>query len=79
MLLASLAMLLNGCASSGHATEPEPEPQIVVRTVVKDTGCDWTKPLYVDKADVLSDATAKAILAHNETGAKKCGWKPKAP
>jgi hypothetical protein len=42
-----------------------------------DTGCDWTKPLYVSKADVLTDATAAAILAHNLAGAKQCGWKPK--
>lgn len=68
-------MLLGGCATSGPVTEAE--PQIVVRTIVKDTGCDWTKPLYVDKADVLSDGTAKGILAHNEMGQKKCGWKPK--
>jgi hypothetical protein len=25
---------------------------------------------------VLTDETAKAILAHNLAGAKQCGWKP---
>lgn len=24
---------------------------------------------------VLTDATAKQVLAHDETGAKLCGWK----
>lgn len=50
---------------------------MVVQTRVVDTACDWTHPIYVDKADVLSDDTAKAILAHNRSGAKVCGWKPK--
>jgi len=44
---------------------------------VTDTACDWTKPIYVDKADVLTDATAATILAHNRAGAKVCGWKPR--
>jgi hypothetical protein len=30
----------------------------------------------VSKGDVLSDDTAKQILAHNLAGAKNCGWKP---
>jgi hypothetical protein len=50
----------------------------VVKTRTVDTACDWTKAIYVDKADVLTDDTAKAILAHNRAGAKVCGWKPKA-
>ncbi|QWE95669.1 hypothetical protein [Cupriavidus sp. EM10] len=45
---------------------------------VTDTACDWTKPIYVDKADVLTNETAQAILSHNRAGAKVCGWKPKA-
>jgi hypothetical protein len=49
-----------------------------VQTKVVDTACDWTRPIYVDKADVLSDETAATILAHNRTGAKLCGWKPKS-
>lgn len=75
MLLASLAILLPACATTGPATEPE--PQIITRTRTVDTGCDWTKPIYVSKADVLTDRTADAILAHNIAGAKACGWKPK--
>jgi hypothetical protein len=73
LLLVSLAMLLSSCATTGQGTEPE--PRIVTRTV--DTACDWTRPIYVSKADVLSDETAAAILAHNKAGAKVCGWKPK--
>jgi hypothetical protein len=53
------------------------QPEVQVKTRVIDTGCDWTKPIYVDSADVLSDGTAKQILAHNLAGAKNCGWKPK--
>lgn len=76
LLVALLGSLLTACAVTGPETEPE--PQIVTRTRTVDTGCDWTKPIYVSKADVLTDATAAAILAHNLAGAKQCGWKPKA-
>ncbi|MDW9253727.1 MULTISPECIES: hypothetical protein [pseudomallei group] len=41
-----------------------------------DTACDWTKPIYVSKTDILSDDTARAILTHNLAGGKNCGWKP---
>jgi hypothetical protein len=30
---------------------------------------------FISKADVLTDGTARQILAHDETGAKLCGWK----
>lgn len=52
-------------------------PQIIEKTRVVDTGCEWTKPIYVSKADVLTDDTAKEILAHNKSGSARCGWKPK--
>ncbi|HKT65944.1 MAG TPA: hypothetical protein VJR91_20430 [Burkholderia sp.] len=48
----------------------------MTKTRVVDTACDWTRPIYVSKTDVLSDDTARAILAHNQAGAKVCGWKP---
>ena len=51
---------------------------MVVQTRTVDTACDWTRAIYVDKADVLTDSTAAAILAHNRAGAKVCGWKPKS-
>jgi hypothetical protein len=43
---------------------------------VIDTACDWVKPIYVAKGDILSDETAKQILAHDQAGAANCGWKP---
>ncbi|WP_244137688.1 hypothetical protein [Burkholderia sp. BCC1644] len=48
----------------------------MTKTRVVDTACDWTRPIYVSKTDVLSDETAKQLLAHNVAGAKNCGWKP---
>lgn len=77
MLLPLLASLLASCATTGPAAEPA--PKVVVQTRIVDTGCDWTKPILVDKTlDILTDGTADQIRAHNETGAKKCGWKPKS-
>ncbi|NID14975.1 hypothetical protein HBF32_05775 [Luteibacter yeojuensis] len=52
----------------GRATEPP--------VIVSDPCSAW-KPIYVSTKDVLTDATAKAILDHNVTGAKLCGWKPR--
>jgi hypothetical protein len=49
---------------------------VVTKTRIVDTSCDWVKPIYLDKTDVLSDATAKAILAHDQAGEKACNWKP---
>lgn len=68
----SLIALLAGCAAP--ACPPPPEP--VTKTRIVDTACDWVKPIYLDKSDVLSDATAKAILAHDQAGEKACNWKP---
>lgn len=39
------------------------------------TDCDWARPIYVSRADQLTDGTARQILAHNDTGAALCGWK----
>lgn len=38
--------------------------------------CQIASPTYLDKHDVLTDATLRKILSDNETGAKLCGWKP---
>jgi len=72
-----LCLTLAGCFTTSGASSPSPAPQVIVQTRTVDTACDWTKAIYVDKADVLTDETAKAILAHNRAGAKVCGWKPK--
>lgn len=66
LLAALLAMLASGCAILGRATEPE--------TVTVDTSCAWARPIYVSRGDVLTDETARALLSHNEAGAKRCGW-----
>lgn len=75
LLLCLLAPLLASCAATGPKTDTTVEPEVVTKTRVVDTACDWTEPIFVSKADVLSDATAKAILAYDKTGAAKCGWK----
>lgn len=66
-------VLLAGCATDCPQTAV---PEVVAKTRIVDTSCDWVKPIYLDKSDVLSDATAKAILAHDQAGAKICNWKP---
>lgn len=66
-----LGPLLTSCATTGPT-----EPEVQIQTKIVDTSCQWGRPIYVDKADVLTDATAKQILSHNLSGAKKCGWKP---
>jgi hypothetical protein len=72
-LAASALLALAGCAA---ACPPLAAPEVVTKTRIVDTSCDWVKPIYLDKADVLSDATVKAILAHDLAGAKACNWKP---
>ncbi|VVE77371.1 hypothetical protein [Pandoraea sputorum] len=73
-LLVFLLVTLAGCCTTSGG---EAEPRVEYKTKVVDTACDWTKPIYVSKADVLTDQTAADILAHNRAGAKVCGWKPK--
>lgn len=38
--------------------------------------CDWAQPIRPSRADVLSENTKSQILAHNEIGARLCGWRP---
>lgn len=78
LLLCLLGPLLTSCAATGvdQAKTQVEEPVIQVKTRFVDTACDWTKPIYVSRGDVLTDETAKAILAHNLAGAKQCGWRP---
>ena len=38
--------------------------------------CGWAAPIRPALADDLTTGTARQILAHNETGARVCGWKP---
>ncbi|PFH26653.1 hypothetical protein BX604_0349 [Burkholderia sp. JKS000303] len=72
----SVAVALAGCGTcSGPALPPA---QVETHTKVIDSACSWTKPIYLEKTDVLSDSTARAVLEHNRTGAKVCGWRPLA-
>lgn len=38
--------------------------------------CDWAQPIKLLRQDVLSRQTKAQIAAHNDTGAKLCGWRP---
>ncbi|RUX70490.1 hypothetical protein EN925_37920 [Mesorhizobium sp. M7A.F.Ca.US.006.04.2.1] len=46
-------------------------------TTVGGSFCAVEHPIRLTKAEVatLSDGSVAAILAHNEKGAKLCGWK----
>lgn len=57
MLLASLTMFGSGCATSTVATD----------------SCAWVQIITVSRADVLTDQTAREILAHNEKVEAICG------
>jgi hypothetical protein len=54
------ALLLSACATGGP---------------VPSDGCAWTRPILVGRDDVLTEDTAAQVLAHNETGARICGWR----
>lgn len=58
VLLLASLTLLAACGTSGAGT----------------SACSGWRPIYVSRADVLSDGTARAILAHNEQGRRLCGW-----
>lgn len=49
--------LLSGCATSSAGI---------------DAGCLWTRTIYVSKADVLTDGTARQIYGHNITREANC-------
>lgn len=36
--------------------------------------CLAGRPIFVSTEDRLTAETARALLAHNETGARLCGW-----
>jgi hypothetical protein len=66
-ILLPLTLLLASCGTSGNAIDVKPN---------NDAACAAFAPIFVGKDDVLTDQTAKAILAHDKTGAKLCGWTP---
>ena len=36
--------------------------------------CGPWRPILVSRQDVLTEGTARQVLAHNETGRRLCGW-----
>lgn len=58
MLWLASLSLLSACATGGPGTD----------------ACGPWRPIYVSRADVLTEGTARQVLAHNETGARLCGW-----
>ncbi len=57
--LIPLAFLIPGCAT---------DPRLK-------SDCDWAQPIRPSRTDVLTRQTKEQILAHNEAGARICGWK----
>lgn len=59
-------LILSAGLTAGCAIEPRGERD----------DCDWAEPIRPSRADVLSDGTLAQIVAHNEVGARLCGWVP---
>jgi hypothetical protein len=59
-ILLSIAVSIAGCA-----TDPKLR-----------SDCDWAQPIRPSVQDVLTRQTKEQIAAHNEAGAKICGWRP---
>lgn len=49
------------------------------RVAVKTDFCTSWRAIYVSPQDVLTDGTAKAIKAHDETGVKLACWPAPKP
>jgi hypothetical protein len=58
-------LLLIAVSTAGCATDPGLR-----------SDCDWAQPIRPSRSDVLSRQTKAQIAAHNDTGAKLCGWRP---
>ena len=54
--------------------ETKRNEEIAVREIdaARDAACKWVQPILISKKDVLTDGTARQILAHNETWSKNC-------
>lgn len=57
MLCVGSLVLLTSCAGTGAGT----------------SGCEWVRPVYVSKSDVLTERTAQDLLVHNEVWKRICG------
>ena len=74
LMLIAIVLLGTFGMTGGCAAQIRPQP--IPAKLVQQIECTAWQPIYVGGADVLSDATAKAILSHDETGQRLCGWKP---
>jgi hypothetical protein len=63
-----LALMMVPLLTSCAATTPE----IRYETKVIDTACSWVQPITISRADVITDGTARLILAHNRQVKKNC-------
>lgn len=52
--------------SCGHVGRVQTEVQTV------DTSCSWAKVILVSSKDVLTDGTARQLVAHNRLVEKNC-------
>ena len=59
-LIALATASLTSCASVGPGAT--------------DSFCDVAKPIWFDPADRMTRQTERAIIAHNEKGARLCAW-----
>ena len=59
LTLCALLILLTSCGSTG---------------AVPSDGCAGWRAIYVAQADVLTDGTARQVLAHNANGQKRRCW-----
>ena len=58
-------LLLIAGSTAGCATEQ-----------VARNDCDWAQPIRPSRKEVLTRQTKQQIVAHNEVGARICGWRP---
>ena len=64
VMLAGCLILLASCAGTGSGPTD---------------ACGPWRPILVGSGDTLTRPTAEAVLSHNVTGSRLCGWKGPAP
>jgi len=60
----TVALLMSFVVTGCETTPPIRHPDF----------CATAAPIFISKADVISDRTARRILEHNLSGRKLCGW-----
>ncbi len=59
-------MMVPLLVSCGTNTRVQTEPTVI------DSSCSWAKVILIGKQDVLTDATARQLIAHNRLVEKNC-------